>query len=282
MNTKLGLTLVVAFAIAFAQDSAPPPGPDEQAKVLADASMFAAHHDTGLPNFTCLQNTRRFEDMKDSGWQPTNTIVERLIYMDHREIYRVIEINGQPVNMTHDQLRGASSASEFESVMKTIFVPETGAEFVWQSWFSLRERNMYVYAYRVPALRSSYHIEVSERSFDLATAYHGLIFIDVENHFINRITLHADEIPPSFPLQEVSLTLDYDYTRIGAAQYVLPLQFELRSREGNRLVKNELHYENYREFNAVSVIAHALSGHETQSEAKADNRKVEYSNFELP
>ena len=70
-------------------------------------------------------------------------------------------------------------------------------------------------------------------SIDLVAAYHGLIFIDSRKHFVHRITLHADGIPPSFPVQDVSLALDYEYTRIGEGEYLLPLTFELRSREGN-------------------------------------------------
>ena len=72
------------------------------------------------------------------------------------------------------------------------------------------------------------------------TAYHGLIFIDDRRHFIHRITLHADGIPPAFPVQDVSLMLDYEYTRIGDADYLLPLNFELRSREGNAPIKNDV------------------------------------------
>jgi hypothetical protein len=52
----------------------------------------------------------------------------------------------------------------------------------------------------------------------------------------------------------VDIALDYDYTRIGQADYLLPLQFELTSREGNRLVKNYVEYGNYQKFLAASVI----------------------------
>ncbi len=56
---------------------------------------------------------------------------------------------------------------------------------------------MHVYAYQVAAAKSDYHIVVpGELAKDLVTAYHGLIFIDDRKHFIHRITLHADGIPP--------------------------------------------------------------------------------------
>ncbi len=71
---------------------------------------------------------------------------------------------------------------------------------------------------------------------------------------MHRITLHADGIPPDFPVQDVSLALDYDYTRIGEADYLLPLEFELRSREGSHLIKNDVSYQDYRKFAADTSI----------------------------
>lgn len=113
---------------------------------------------------------------------------------------------------------------------------------------------MNVYSYSVPATGSDYHIVVPGKKLDLVTAYHGLIFIDDQKHFVHRITLHADGIPPEFPVQEVGLVLDYDYMRIGNSDYLLPLEFELRSREGAVLIKNDVTYDGYRKFDADTNI----------------------------
>ncbi len=249
---------MLAVAVVRAQSPAPPDA-TEQKKVLAEATEHALSHDENLPNFICTQTTRRFEDFNgNSGWRPIDIIVERLTYFDRREDYRVVELNGRPAGIAHDQLRGASSSGEFGSVLKGIFLSRTQAEFTWQNWFTLRGRLTHVYAYRVLAPHSSYHIEVPEQKLDLVPGYHGLIFIDSQRHFVQRITLHADGIPASFPIQDVSLALDYEYTRIGDTDYLLPLQFELRSREGKRLVKNDVDYDNYRKFTADSNIRFGL------------------------
>ncbi len=227
----------------------------EQKKLLAEATEHALNHEQDLPNFICTQTTRRFEDFNgQNGWRPIDIIVERLSYFEHREDYKVIELNGMPASIPHEQLTGASSSGEFGSVMKSIFSPETEAEFAWQNWFTLRGRKMHVYSYRVLVSNSNYHIKVPERKLDLVTGYHGLVFIDAQRHMVHRITLHPDGVPPSFPIQDVSLALDYEYNRIGDADYLLPLQFELRSREGKLLVKNDVDYDNYRKFTADSSI----------------------------
>ena len=253
----------VVFSLLFfnpSQAQTRPPDPAQQKKILADATDYAFNHERSLPNFLCIQTTRRFQDYQSSGsqsddnWRPLDIIVERLAYFEHHEDYKVMEINGAPSSVAHDKLGGASSSGEFGSVMKGIFAPETGTDFAWQTWFTLRGRKMHVYAYHVAAAKSDYHVVVPEQSKDLVTAYHGLIFIDDSKHFIHRITLHADGIPPAFPIQDISLMLDYEYTRIGDGTYLLPLTFELRSREGNVRVKNDVDYDQYRKFTADSSV----------------------------
>jgi hypothetical protein len=249
--------IVIVAAASWGGAVAETPAPElaEQKKVLADATDYAINHERALPNFICTQTTRRFQDFSGREvWRPVDIIVERLTYFEHQEDYKVLEVNGVPSSVGHFQLGGASSSGEFGSVMKGIFAPVAAAEFHWQTWFTLRGERMHVFAYQVAAANSDYHIVVAGQPEDLVTAYHGLIFIDDRRHFVHRITLHADGIPRAFPVQDVSLMLDYEYTRIGDADYLLPLTFELRSRDGKALVKNDVDYDNYRKFTADSSV----------------------------
>jgi hypothetical protein len=254
-HPKTAAFVILAAALAgplFGQD---PPDAARQQKILADATDYATNHEQSLPNFICTQTTRRFEDYSGrEEWLPLDIIVERLTYFEHHEDYKVLQINGVPSGIAHDKLGGASSSGEFGSVMKGIFAPVSAADFHWQAWFTLRGQKMHVYAYQVTAAHSDYHVVVPRQS-DLVTAYHGLIFIDDRRHFVHRITLHADGIPPAFPVQDVSLMLDYDYTRIGGAEYLLPLDFELRSRQGKARIKNDVDYDSYSKFTADSSVS---------------------------
>jgi hypothetical protein len=261
-NCSTVLLLAVGLLALRARSAAQQAGPDpaEQKKILADATNYAFNHELSLPNFLCIQTTRRFQDFQSrdvqghEDWRPVDIIVEKLAYFEHHEDYKVMEINGVASSIEHSKLGGASSSGEFGSVMKGIFAPETATQFTWQTWFTLRGRKMHVYAYNVAVGKSDYHVVVPEQSKDLVTAYHGLIFIDDHRHFIHRITLHADGIPPAFPIQDISLMLDYEYTHIGDGDYLLPLTFELRSREGNIRIKNDVDYDEYRKFTADSSL----------------------------
>jgi hypothetical protein len=251
MMSAASVALLASLAAAAAQTVFPPPDQIEQHRVLMDSANYALGQEKDLPNLTCVQTTRRFEDLDNSGWRAIDTVVEELTYFEHREHYKVLELNGQPASIAHEQLRDAASSREFGAVMRTIFLPRTQAEFAWQAWSRLRGGRMNVYAYRVRPFRSKFHIEAPEQSLDLVAAYHGLITIDSEKHFVHRITLQFDDIPLSLPIQDVSLMLDYDYARIGDTVHLLPLQFEVRYRKGNQRVKNDVDYDSYRKFNAL-------------------------------
>src|ERR1700685_2447334 len=109
------LPLAIGLAACQAHSVAQPVSPDaaEQKKILTDATDYAFNHERDLPNFLCTQTTRRFQDYQTRGaeghedWRPVDIIVERLAYFDHREDYKVLEINGVPSKIDHEQLGGA-------------------------------------------------------------------------------------------------------------------------------------------------------------------------------
>jgi hypothetical protein len=254
MRCNLSLALLT-FSIATGQTS---PNPDwsDQKKTISDATAYALNHEQSLPNFMCTQTTQRFLDYTGtSGFRSVDFIVEQLTYFDHHEDLKVVTLNGEPSSLSHWGLGGAISSGEFGAVMKGIFSPQAKTDFAWQTFFTLRGRKMEVYSYRVSASHSDYHIVAPHKDTDLVTAYHGLVFIDDSTHFVHRITLHPDGIPQDFPAQDLSLVLDYDYTRIGDSDYLLPLEFEIRSRQGRSLLKNDVTYSNYRKFTTDSSVS---------------------------
>ncbi len=256
MQYRLSAALVAASIAVLGQTVEPPaPSDAEQKKVLADASDYAANQERNLPNFICTQTTQRFVDFTGkAGFRPVDLIQEQLTYFEHQEEYKVLMVNGVPSHAGHHELGGAISSGEFGSVLKGIFSPASNTQFNWERFFKLRGRKTHVYSYSVKAPGSDYHIVVPLKKLEFVAGYHGLIFIDDTRHYVHRITLHADGIPPDFPVQDVSLALDYDYTRIGEADYLLPLEFELRSREGSHLIKNDVSYQDYRKFAADTSI----------------------------
>ena len=261
MLLRCSFCLVLPVSLIATGQTLPNPDPSDQKKTISDVTVYAQNHEQSLPNFICTQTTQRFIDYTGtSGFRSVDLIVEQLTYFEHHEDLKVLTLNGEPSSLSHWELGGAISSGEFGAVMNGIFSPQANTEFVWQTLFTLRGRKMQVYSYRVSASHSDYHIVVPYENLDLVTAYHGLIFIDDGTHFVHRITLHAEGIPQYFPTQDVSLVLDYDYRRIGDSDYLLPLEFEIRSRQSRSLLKNNVTYSDYRKFSAASSITFDSSG----------------------
>ncbi|MGA2881210.1 MAG: hypothetical protein ABSG13_19850, partial [Bryobacteraceae bacterium] len=207
----------------------PPPPPDsiEQAKVIDEAREYVVNYTKSLPNFICVQVTRRDLDRGGTGssWYHLDTITSRLSYSDHHEDYEVIMKNDQPVtNVKMEQLGGTVSAGEFGTMMSEIFDPESHADFSWDHWATLRGRRNYVFAYDIAQENSRYHMKETETGKEIVPAYRGLIYIDRDTKMVTKITLNPYNIASDFPVREAHESLDYDFQTIGDAQYMLPLK----------------------------------------------------------
>lgn len=232
----------------------PPPSPEEQKRILDDVRNYALSYTKRLPDFICVQVTRRHYDPTGlEFFRLLDTITERLSYFEQKEDYKVVMINNRTTDISHDKLGGATSSGEFGSMLRQIFEPETETDFRWERWATLRERRNHVFAYRVAQARSKWHIDY-QRTMDIVPGYRGLIYVDADLFTVSRITLEAVDIPVSFPIQMASTMLDYSFTKIGESEHVLPLRAEVRMREGKNLIKNEVEFRLYRKFGADATI----------------------------
>lgn len=235
----------------------PPPAPSsiEQAKILAEVRDNALNYSNRLPDFICLQVTRRYVDPRgQDAWYLVDTINERLTFFEHHEDYKVVTVNNQVVNLGHFQLGGATSSGEFGSMLEEIFQPSSATEFDWDHWATLRGRRTYVFSFHVDQAHSKYSIYHQPSKLRIISGYHGLVYVDRDTLTVMRIKMQADTLPPSFPIQEVSQDLNYDYTKIGDNEFILPLKAELRSREGQYHIKNDVEFRMYRKFGAETSI----------------------------
>jgi hypothetical protein len=252
----------------------PPPPPDSiaQAQILQEITEKAINYSRNLPNFLCLQVTRRYADQGSQGsFRLLDTIAERLTYFEQKENYQVISKDGIPTTgMKHDQLGGASSSGEFGSMLLEIFEPSSRTSFEWERWATLRGHRMHVYSFRVPQETSKYNIIAESVKREIVVGYHGLIYADRDTKQVMRITMSADDIPPDFPVQEVDLDLNYDMIKIADQEFLLPLKSELHSKDGRYLTKNETEFRNYNKYGTESSITFdvpdALPADQTQEQ----------------
>jgi hypothetical protein len=245
---------------------APPPPPKrivvaiarpdaaEQAKVLGEVREYALSYVKQLPNFICLQVIRRYYDQSGMEfWHLADTITTRLTYFEQKENYKVVSINNRTTDVAYDKLSGATSSGEFGTLMREIFLPETETRFTWDHWATLRGRRVHVFTYRVLQGNSRWHVNY-ERTQDIVPGYTGSVYVDAEFPVVLRITMEAEDIPPTFPIQRAGTVLDFDYQKIGDNENLLPLRYVMNMRESKYLVKNEVEFRGYRKFSAETSI----------------------------
>lgn len=233
----------------------PPPSPAELKKILAEITEKALDYTKSLPNFICAQvTTRSFDPSGTESWRQEDKIQEQLSYVDGKEDYKVVLVNNLPVaNVKHEQLGGITSSGEFGTMLYQIFTPQTQTQFDWERWATLRGRRMYVFSFRVAQPNSDYSIYHQPSGRTIVAGYHGLIYADAESKQIMRIKMDCDGLEV-FPINQVSLTLDYAPTKISDQDFVLPMAAEVRSREGRMLGKNVMQFSLYRKFGADATI----------------------------
>ena len=246
----------VASAAPQPPPEIPPPSAAQWKKLIADTRTYALSYTRQLPDFICTQVTRRYVD--PSGlefWQSQDVITARLSYFEQKGDYKLTLVNGRYTDAPYQSVGGAISTGEFGSMMREIFDPDTQAVFTWERWATLRGRRTHVIAYRVAQEYSKWQVDYRHQE-QITPAYRGLVYVDAENGAVARITLEAQDIPPAFPIQQVSSVLDYDLATIEERGFMLPLRAVMRMREGRLLAKNEVEFRLYRKFSAEASISY--------------------------
>jgi len=233
----------------------PPPSEAEQAQVLEEMRKYALSYTKNLPNFTCAQITHRKLEPVSRGLMPQGDEIRELVsWVDGKEDYKVQMVAGKSVvNVSHMQLGGVTSSGEWGQMLENIFDPLSQTDFHWQRWGRLRDKRVHVYAYSISESHG-YSMNALDVHREYTSAYKGLVFADRDTKQIVRVTLETVDIPADFPVREVTITLDYDYTKIGDREYLLPYHFELDSKEDKFLSQNSADYRLYRKFGTESTI----------------------------
>ncbi len=234
----------------------PPPSEDEQARIIDEARRTALEYTDGLPDFVCLQITRRYLDPSglEMDWLKYDEIKTRVSYFEHHENYEVLSVNNKLTGRSMHELGGATSTGEFGSMLAQLFEPATATRFQWARHSLLRGRHVYVFHFQVPRTRSRWSLSYQPTREVIITGYQGLIYIGKEAERVLRIVTSAYDIPAGFPIQEARTRLDYDYTEIAGREFLLPLKAQVRMRQEKKLIRNDVEFRLYRKFSAEATI----------------------------
>ena len=236
----------------------PPPPYEEQQRVLSEAREYALNYSKSLPDFICLQTTRRYHDPHfrpgtEGSWAISDRLAEKLTYFDQHEKYEPISQNDNSLyGKGAESIGGALSRGDFGTLLKEVFDPASSAEFHWERWANLDGHLMHVYTYAIDQLHSKETLDF-DRSQQVTPGYHGEVFIEKASNAVWRVTVEP-EPPASFPMQNIREQLDYRYTDIGGQKFLLPQAGEIVMRTEGIGRRNELEFRSYRKYSADTSI----------------------------
>jgi len=267
VTIRLGLPCAVLLVSAIAAQTpsvapspvAPsdaPPAPDVQDRMLDAMEHYGTQYVASLPNFLCVQVTHQFEaGYRSNRWRKGDTLTSRLSFRDGEEKRTLDLVNGKPADpLKRHWHTPLTTEGEFGTLLSRIVDPDSEASFAWNRWETVRGKRLAVFDYTVDKEHSTLKMQLS----DLARAvlpYHGSMFIDPDTGAVWRITDAADsDIPPQLQMRQISTVIDYAETQIGGKTYLLPATASITvvSFAGN--VRNDLEFQDYRKFEADSVI----------------------------
>jgi hypothetical protein len=239
-------------------DAGPPESTDPKrytdAQIIQDARAAAGSFSASLPNYLVEQVTGRyFATGFPTHWQEIDEVTADLAYVDGKEDYRNIRINGSPVN--NPERSGSWSTGEFGTTLEDVMSLGTNATFRRRGEEKMVGRTAVVYDYSV-AQANSHWTMVSPDGRQYKPAYEGAVWIDRESRRVLRIEQRTTAFPRDFTLSRAECKLQYAWVKIEQKSYLLPSSSEnvgCMSGSG-ACTRNALEFKNYRKFTTESNI----------------------------
>lgn len=224
---------------------------------LVDAATIASHEfDKALPNFVCDEVVMRsMADTRPVKWKMKDRVEVELLYIDRREEYRNIRVNGKALKAgVTPEDSGSWSTGDFGATLQDVLSPLTDAKFVRKGADKISGLDTIIFDYTVEKVNSHWHIKFGS---GIRPAYKGSVWIDPVSKRVLRVEMQARQLPATFELSSVEMMVEYGWVTIAGQKYLLPTKSEnLACFQGSlQCSRNELEFRNYRRFAAESTIS---------------------------
>jgi hypothetical protein len=222
--------------------------------VIEQAREAAAEYDSTLPNFICDQLTRRnVSNTLKPNWRYKDRVEVELIYVEGKEDYRNVRLNGRPLKKGSPEDSGTWSSGEFGTILVDIFSPSTNANFVYRGESNAAGLSAKLYDFSVRQPNSHWQIRYGRV---VKPAYKGSVWIDSKTGRALRIEMNTKQLPRDYEVDDVEVVVDYGWVLISGQKYLLPVKSEnLACFRGTfDCTMNEIEFRNYRKFTAESQV----------------------------
>jgi hypothetical protein len=209
-----------------------------------------------LPNYVCTEFMTRYQsETHPADWRPLDVVSAEVVYLNGKENYRNLAVNGKPFHKGIEELNGSWSTGEFVTSLRALFA--TASSFKVRGQSSIAGVTARVYNYEVEQQRSSWRVQLPSQS--LNPSYKGAIWIDAATGRVLRLEMLARAVPKEFPMDTIESAVDYENVLIGGSRFLLPTHAESLScqRGTNNCTRNTIDFRNYHKYEADSSITFA-------------------------
>jgi hypothetical protein len=209
-----------------------------------------------LPDFACVETINRFQRQPGSEvFKPMDTVRMEVAFVDGKELVSPVGGSGAFQEMDLGALvrgGGVIGTGAFSAMARNLFVNDNGRVTGWEEERIL-ERPAIRYDFVIPEMMSGYR--VSSAGASGTVGLEGAFWADAETLELLRIEERAVDIPLNLDIRDISTTVTYARTHIGASDVLLPRWAEtLMTHTNGWRGRNAIEFSGCREYVAESVI----------------------------
>jgi hypothetical protein len=257
---KLVVAILPSVIVLAAHGQTPAPGTIESKAIVARMHEAALAYADCLQDFTCTRFlTRSAGSLLDGPhWRRLDTQEAVIAYVDHTEHADIVKVNGETVDLAKHIKRGPyfTPGGEFGGMLQKIFDRKAQAEFQWDHDEASSGLRTCVFRYNVPQATSTEIIQADADRVRLG--HHGMVWADCLTGAVIRFRIETDigesarsgrRVPVGFRIE-----VRYAPVTIGTQEFLLPQSAVETSLFDKTWTKLEIRFEQYRKFDANSVI----------------------------
>lgn len=223
--------------------------------LIERASLASADYDSTLPNFVCDEIVNRMmSNSKPPKWKREDKVEVEVMYVDRKEDYRNLRVNGKALKSGNPEDTGSWSRGDWGTVLMDVLHPATDAAFKKRGKDKVAGLDAEVYDFTVEKPNSHWQVRYGKT---IKPAYKGAIWIDPISARVLRIEMQGRQLPQDYELDAVELMVEYGWVTIKEQKYLLPTKSENLAcwRYTTRCSMNEIEFKNYRKFSTESSIS---------------------------
>jgi hypothetical protein len=210
-------------------------GSGEHSQALESICLYAFSTSKKLPDVICDRETKRYRDTpsqaekmlnsmargKPAGKDYFDVVAAKVAYLNGREYYDKVRINGMPVDDAAPWRAGSWTVGEFSSILVSIFLPSSKPDLQFEKEELLHSIPALVFDFHVSSQNNtSYFLSSDNRIW--FPEYSGKFWLDKNTFRLLRLQRETPQMP-DYPIRRVTTQIDYSNVALGdGTSLVLP------------------------------------------------------------